>query len=316
MSGNWGKASFRHDGRKSGGATGLRSIEVSFHTKLRDYTTIGIGGAADRVVFPRSPSEVREILAAERRSGRTVSTVGAGSNLLVADAGVAGTVLCTKKHLAKVVFLGGCSVIAEAGVMLPRLAVLCALSGLSGIEALSGIPGTVGGALTMNAGSYGRRIGELTDWVEIADTEGEIHRIEPRDIRFGYREAVFPVRGIVVRAGLRFSEGSRESVFERMREWNEKRRAEQPWGEKTFGSTFRNPPGRESAGVLLERAGMKGVLEGDACFSEKHANFIVNRGRATSAEVRRLMVRGQEAVVEQAGVLLAPEVRMWGEIDA
>jgi UDP-N-acetylmuramate dehydrogenase len=294
----------------------LRSIEVSFNTKLRDYTTIGIGGAADRVVFPRSPSEVREILAAERRSGRTVYTVGAGSNLLVADTGVAGTVLCTKKHLSKVVFHGGYSVIAEAGVMLPRLAVLCALSGLSGVEALSGIPGTVGGALTMNAGAYGRQIGELTDWVEVADTEGEIRRIEARDIRFGYRKAEFPVRGIVVRAGLRFSEGSRESVFERMREWNEKRRASQPWGEKTFGSTFRNPPGQDSAGALLERAGMKGVREGDACFSEKHANFMVNRGRATSAEVRRLMVRGQRAVEEKAGVLLTPEVRMWGDFDA
>jgi UDP-N-acetylenolpyruvoylglucosamine reductase len=316
MSGNWGKASFRHNGGGTGGAAGVRSIEVSFHVKLRDYTTIGIGGAVDRVVFPRSPAEVREILAAERRAARAVYTVGAGSNLLVADAGVTGTVLCTKKHLSKVVFLGGHSVIAEGGVMLPRLAVLCALSGLSGLEALSGIPGTVGGALTMNAGAYGRHIGELTDWVEIADAEGEIHRVEARDIRFGYREAVFPARGIAVRAGFRFSEGSRESVFERMREWNEKRRAEQPWGEKTFGSAFRNPPGPESAGALLERAGMKGVLEGDACFSEKHANFIVNRGRATSAEVRRLMVRGQEAVQMHSGVLLTPEVRMWGEFDA
>lgn len=289
---------------------------MSFHMKLRDCTTVGVGGAAERVVFPRSPGEVREILAAERRSGRTVRTLGAGSNLLVADSGVSGTVLCTKKHLSKVVFLGGHSVVAEAGVMLPRLAVLCALSGLSGVEPLSGIPGTVGGALTMNAGSYGRWIGELVDWVEVADTEGAIHRAEARDIRFAYREAEFPVRGVVVRAGLRFSEGSRESVFERMREWNEKRRAEQPWGEKTFGSTFRNPPGRESAGELLEQAGMKGLREGDAGFSEKHANFIVNCGRATSTDVRRLMVRGQKAVEARSGVLLAPEVRMWGEFDA
>ncbi len=205
--------------------------------------------------------------------------------------------------------------VAEAGVMLPRLAVLCALSGLSGVEALSGIPGTVGGALTMNAGAYGRQIGELTDWAEIADAEGNIHRVEGRDIRFGYREAAFPLRGIVVRVGFHFSEGSRESVFERMRECNEKRRAEQPWGEKTFGSTFRNPPGRESAGALLERAGLKGVREGDACFSEKHANFLVNCGRATSTDVRRLMVRGQQTVQEESGVLLAPEVRMWGEFD-
>ncbi|HEX9191437.1 MAG TPA: UDP-N-acetylmuramate dehydrogenase [Candidatus Deferrimicrobiaceae bacterium] len=293
----------------------MRSVEVSFHVKMRDYTTIGIGGAADRVAFPRSPAEVREVLAAERRAGRAVHCLGAGSNLLVSDGGVAGTVLCTKKHLSKVVFLSDGSVVAEAGVMLPRLAVLCALSGLSGMEPLSGIPGTVGGALSMNAGAFGRRIGELTEWVEVADGAGEIHRIEARAIRFGYREAEYPVRGVVVRAGFRFAGGTREAVFGQMRQLNERRRANQPWGEKTFGSTFRNPPGTEGAGALLERAGMKGRCEGDACFSEKHANFLVNRGRATAAEVRRLMARGRDAVVAFTGVLLVPEVKMWGDFD-
>lgn len=315
MSGNWERLSLRREGSVKGGPA-LRSIEVSFRQKLRDHTTIGIGGAADRVVFPRSPAEVREILSAERRAGRAAYTMGAGSNLLVSDGGVAGTVLCTKKHLSKVVFLGGHTVIAEAGVMLPRLGVLCALSGLSGIEPLSGIPGTVGGALSLNAGAYGRQIGDLADWVEIADADGEIHRVDAAAIRFGYRETDFPVKGVVVRASFRFAEGTREAVFELMRQWNEKRRADQPWGEKTFGSTFRNPPGRESAGLLLDRAGMKGQREGDACFSEKHANFLLNRGRATAADVRRLMDRGQRAVKETAGILLVPEVKMWGEFDA
>jgi len=315
MSGNWERLSFRREGAGKGGPV-LRSIEVSFHLKLRDHTTIGVGGAADRVLFPRSPAEVRESLSAERRAGRAVYTMGAGSNLLVSDGGLTGTVLCTKKHLSKVVFLGGHSVVAEAGVMLPRLAVLCALSGLSGIEPLSGIPGTVGGALSLNAGAYGRQIGDVVEWVEIADTEGEIHRVEAGAIRFGYRETEFPVKGVVVRAGFRFAEGTREAVFELMRQWNEKRRADQPWGEKTFGSTFRNPQGRESAGLLLERAGMKGAREGDACYSEKHANFLLNRGRATSADVRRLMDRGQSAVREQSGILLVPEVKLWGDFDA
>ena len=315
MSGNWERLSFRREVAGKGGPV-LRSIEVSFHLKLRDHTTIGVGGAADRVLFPRSPAEVRESLSAERRAGRAVYTMGAGSNLLVSDGGLTGTVLCTKKHLSKVVFLGGHSVVAEAGVMLPRLAVLCALSGLSGIEPLSGIPGTVGGALSLNAGAYGRQIGDVVEWVEIADTEGEIHRVEAGAIRFGYRETEFPVKGVVVRAGFRFAEGTREAVFELMRQWNEKRRADQPWGEKTFGSTFRNPQGRESAGLLLERAGMKGAREGDACYSEKHANFLLNRGRATSADVRRLMDRGQSAVREQSGILLVPEVKLWGDFDA
>ncbi len=294
----------------------MRTIEVVFQVKLREYTTIGIGGAADRLVFPRSAAQVREIVRAEGRSGRPVKVLGAGSNLLVADGGVSATVLCTKKHLSKVVFLSDGSVVAEAGAMLPRLAVLCALSGLSGIESLCGIPGTVGGALSINAGAYGQSIGELTEWVEVVDAAGEIHRVEARAIRFGYREAEYPVQGILVRAGFRFGPGTREAVFERMRQVNEKRRASQPWGEKTFGSAFRNPPeGSGKARELLERAGMKGEREGDACFSLKHANFLVNRGNATAANVRRLLSRGQSAVRVSCGILLLPEVKMWGNFD-
>jgi UDP-N-acetylmuramate dehydrogenase len=317
MSGNWAKAFSRGSGgrgREAGAV--VRNIEVAFQVKLREYTTIGIGGPADRLVFPRSAAQVREVIVAEGRSGRPVQVLGAGSNLLVADSGVSATVLCTKKHLSKVVFHSDGSVVAEAGVMLPRLAVLCALSGLSGMEPLSGIPGTVGGALSMNAGSYGQSIGELAEWVEVVDAEGEIHRVEARAIRFGYRETKFPVQGIVVRAGFRFGPGTRETVFERMRQINEKRRASQPWGERTFGSAFRNPPGGAgSARELLERAGMKGEREGDACFSEKHANFLVNLGGATAVDVRRLLSRGQSAVRVSCGVLLLPEVKMWGDFD-
>jgi len=317
MSGNWAKAFSRGSGgrgREAGAV--VRNIEVAFQVKLREYTTIGIGGPADRLVFPRSAAQVREVIVAEGRSGRPVQVLGAGSNLLVADGGVSATVLCTKKHLSKVVFHSDGSVVAEAGVMLPRLAVLCALSGLSGMEPLSGIPGTMGGALSMNAGSYGQSIGELAEWVEVVDAEGEIHRVEARAIRFGYRETKFPVQGIVVRAGFRFGPGTRETVFERMRQINEKRRASQPWGERTFGSAFRNPPGGAgSARELLERAGMKGEREGDACFSEKHANFLVNLGGATAVDVRRLLSRGQSAVRVSCGVLLLPEVKMWGDFD-
>jgi len=317
MSGNWAKACFRGNGGKGGEAGAVvRNIEIAFHVKLREFTTVGIGGPADRLAFPRSVAQVREVVVAEGRSGRNVQVLGAGSNLLVADSGVSATVLCTKKHLSKVVFLSDGSVVAEAGAMLPRLAVLCALSGLSGMEPLSGIPGTVGGALSMNAGAYGKSIGEMMEWVEMVDTAGEIHRVEAREIRFGYRETSYPVQGVVVRAGFRFGSGTRESVFERMRLMNEKRRAVQPWGEKTFGSAFRNPPGgAASAGELLERAGMKGEEEGDACFSTKHANFLVNRGRATASDVRRLLSRAQSAVRVSFGILLLPEVKMWGKFD-
>jgi UDP-N-acetylmuramate dehydrogenase len=283
--------------------------------KLRDFTTVGIGGGADRMVFPNSAREVQEVVKAERTAGREVRTLGAGSNLLVSDTGVRGTVVCLKRNMGRILFAGGGTVVADAGTMLPRFAVLCALSGLSGAEELAGIPGTVGGALVMNAGAYGRRIGEIVNWVEIVDADGDLHRFAAREIRFVYRHVFFPADGIIVRAGFRFRAGSPDAAFALMKTVNEKRRANQPWGERTFGSTFRNPEEGERAGRLLERAGMKGAREGDAVFSDKHANFVVNLGRARANDVLRLMRRGQEAVREISGTMLVPEVRMWGVFD-
>jgi len=318
MSGNWEKACYPADGRAKGmgmGATTGRVEEV-YGAKLRDFTTVGIGGAAERMVFPRSVTEVQEILKAERDIGRTVRFLGAGSNLLVHDGGVRGTVMCLKKNMGKMVFSTGGSVVAEGGTMLPRFAVLCALSGLSGAEEMAGIPGSVGGSVSMNAGAYGRSIGEIAEWVEIVDMEGRLVRMESRDIRFGYREADFQVRGIIARVGFRLAYGATDQVFERIKAFNEKRRASQPWGERTFGSTFRNPRGGEKAARLLEQAGMKGAREGDALFSEKHANFLINAGQATAADALRLIERGRERVRATAGVDLALEVKMWGVYDA
>jgi len=291
-------------------------VEEVYGAKLRDFTTVGIGGAAERMVFPRSVTEVQEILKAERGIGRTVRFLGAGSNLLVHDGGVRGTVMCLKKNMGKMIFSSGGSVVAEGGTMLPRFAVLCALSGLSGVEELAGIPGSVGGSVSMNAGAYGRAIGEIAEWVEIVDMEGRLVRMESRDIRFGYREADFQVRGIIARVGFRLAYGATDQVFERIKGFNEKRRASQPWGERTFGSTFRNPRGGEKAARLLEQAGMKGAREGDALFSEKHANFLINAGQATAADALRLIERGRERVRATAGVDLALEVKMWGVYDA
>lgn len=317
MSGNWEKAFYPADGRAKGrrmaAATG--KVEEVYGAKLRDFTTVGIGGPAERMVFPRSLQEVQEILRSERGEGREVRFLGAGSNLLVYDGGVRGTVLCLKKNMGKMVFSAGGSVVAEGGTMLPRFAVLCALSGLSGAEELAGIPGTVGGAMSMNAGAYGRFIGEIAEWVEVVDGEGRLHRLESGDVGFAYREAEFPVRGVIVRAGFRLATGVPDEAFARIKTLNEKRRAGQPWGERTFGSTFRNPPD-EKAGRLLERAGMKGAREGDAFFSEKHANFLVNAGKATAASALRLIDRGRERVRVMSGIDLSLEVKLWGIFDA
>jgi UDP-N-acetylmuramate dehydrogenase len=295
-------------------ASEVRKPDDAAGVLLSSCTTIGIGGPAPLVMFPRSSAEVRRLLASAREAGRECLPLGAGSNLLVSDEGIESDVICLKKHMTKVMFSSGGSVVAEGGAMLPRLAVLCGLSGLSGVEELAGIPGTVGGALTMNAGAYGRSIGESVDWVEIVDVDGGLHRVEGRDIRFSYRHAGYPVEGVIVRAAFRLAPSSPDPVFARMKEINEKRRECQPWGERTFGSTFLRPEGALSAGELLERAGMKGVRVGDAAYSRKHANFIVNTGNASAIDVVRLIARGQEAVRVMAGIELVPEVKVWGRI--
>lgn len=292
----------------------MRSLEEVFGAKMREFTTVGIGGPAERMVFPHSAREVLEVLASLRETGAAQLALGAGSNILVSDDGVRATVLCLKRNMGKVLFSGGGTVVADAGTMLPRFAVLCALSGLSGAEELAGIPGTVGGALTMNAGAYGRSIGEICEWLEIARAEGGLVRIGAGEARFSYREAHLPARGIIVRAGFRLQPGRTDRVFSRMKELNEMRRARQPWGERTFGSMFRNPKGGEKAGLLLERAGMKGARQGDLQVSEKHANFLINRGRGTSRDAVELMARCRDAVSALAGVTLVPEVRMWGDL--
>jgi len=292
----------------------MGTVEEVFGAKMREFTTIGIGGSVDRMIFPHSPREVQEVLGSLSASGVEPLALGAGSNLLVANAGVRATVLCLKGNLGKVLFSEGGSVIAESGTMLPRFAVLCALSGLSGAEELAGIPGTVGGGITMNAGAYGRSIGQILEWAEVVSFDGTLARVPAKEIRWAYRECHLPVPGILVRAGFRLAPSPADRVFERMKGQNEKRRASQPWGKRTFGSIFRNPEG-ETAGRLLDGAGMKGAREGDLAISEKHANFMVNRGRGSSRDALRLMERCREAVLHRYGVHLVPEVRIWGKLD-
>lgn len=304
----------RNPGRVRAGGT-MGTVEEVFGARMREFTTIGIGGSVDRMIFPHSAREVQEVLGALSESGTEPFALGAGSNLLVADAGVRATVLCLKGNLGKVLFSPGGSVVAESGTMIPRFTVLCALSGLSGAEELAGIPGTVGGGLTMNAGAYGRTIAQILEWAEIATFDGGLVRVPATEIRFSYREALAPVRGIIVRAGFRLAPAPTDRVFARMKELNERRRASQPWGERTFGSIFRSPEGGEKAGRLLDQAGMKGAREGDLSISEKHANFMVNRGNGTSRDALRLMDRCREAVRGRYGVTLVPEVRIWGTLD-
>jgi UDP-N-acetylmuramate dehydrogenase len=289
---------------------GIKGVEVRKSPEFKKLTTIGTGGRADALVLPRSRASLSEVV--KRLSGEKARyfIFGRGSNILVPDEGIDMVAVGLCKYLTDVRF-NGTGVIAEGGTSLPRLAALSALSGLTGLEELSGIPGAVGGALIMNAGSYGREMGELIQWVEIIDENGEVNRVPSSMIDFQYRKTVLPIRGVVFRAYLKLGKSEAGRVFSRMKELNVRRKEVQPWREKTFGSVFKNPPGK-SAGELIEETGLKGFNVGGAWVSEKHANFIVNRGKARTSDVLDLIEKIKRGVFERWKIHLEPEVKCIG----
>lgn len=289
---------------------GIGEVKITRSPEFKNLTTIGTGGRADALILPVSRRSLAEVVKRLSREEVDYFVFGRGSNILVPDRGVDMVALGICEYLNNV-RLNGMGVVAEGGTSLPRLAVLAALSGLSGLEELAGIPGTVGGALVMNAGAYGREMGELVQWIEVVDENGDMNRIPSSMIDFRYRKAVLPAGSVVCRAYLELKESSKGRVFSKMRKLNRMRKEVQPWGEKTFGSVFKNPPG-ESAGKLVEEAGLKGFGVGGAGISKKHANFIINRGGASTDDVLFLIEKMKKAVYARRGINLEPEVKCIG----
>ena len=285
---------------------------------LAGLTTVRTGGPGDFYARPDSLERLVELLAWADEAQIAVGVVGSGSNLLVADAGFRGLVMKLNGALATIEQDGG-RLVCGGGARLPKAAAEAARAGLSGLEFGVNIPGTVGGAVKMNANAYGGDLSRVLEWVEIATPEGASRR-DPGELGFSYRRSNLGPREVVARASFALSEADPDSVKATLAEMRAARHAAQPSGIKTFGSTFKNPedPRAEgrSAGVLLDEAGCRGLTVGGARFSEKHANFVENPGHATTADVIALMAEGKRRVRERFGVELEPEVQFLGEVDA
>ena len=277
------------------------------------HTTWRVGGPADRYYRPADVDDLAQFLAA-LPVGEPVHWLGLGSNLLVRDGGIRGTVIALSGTLDGLTRLDGPRVRAEAGVSCAKVARFCSRQGLSGAEFLAGIPGTLGGALAMNAGAFGGETWVLVESVETLDRDGRCHRREPQVYRIGYRRVEGPPDEWFVAATLGLTEGTGEAAAKRVRELLDRRGETQPIGEPSAGSVFRNPPG-DHAARLIETCGLKGARIGGACVSEKHANFIVNTGGATAADIEALMARVAETVERMQGVRLQPEVHILGEAE-
>ena len=278
---------------------------------LARLTTVRTGGAAEHFARAGSQRELIELLDWARERQLEVNVVGSGSNLLVADDGVRGLVLKLDRELARIererlgLRCGG-------GARLPAVAARAAALGLAGIEFAVNIPGTVGGAVRMNANAYDGALAAVLDWVEIVTADG-VSRRGPDELGFGYRSSGLRRSEIVSRARFALASATPESIRETLATMREWRHAAQPKGIKTFGSTFKNPPG-QTAGELLAAAGVAELAFGDARFSPKHANFVENTGNASTAEVVALIAAGRERVRQRFGIELEPEVQLLGDV--
>lgn len=291
--------------------------ELRSNEPMAKHVSWRAGGAVARAYFPADLDDLADFLRALRHD-EPLLFVGLGSNLLVRDGGFHGTVIFTHGRLATLRLENDGSIYAEAGVASPKTARFAANHGLVGAEFLAGIPGTIGGALAMNAGCYGSETWNHVDRVLMLDRHGE--RIERRaeDFQIGYRHAGLQsaTDEWFVAAWLRFPAGDQRQSRERIQNLLEKRIATQPLQQPNAGSVFRNPPG-DHAARLIETAGLKGLALGGARVSEKHANFIVNPdNKATATEIEMLIGQVQAAVKEKFGVELLREVRIVGELDA
>jgi UDP-N-acetylenolpyruvoylglucosamine reductase len=286
---------------------------------LARLTTIRIGGPAEFFARPGGIGQLERLLAWAAASELEVGVVGSGSNLLIADAGVRGLVVKLDKELSTIELDGiaGDRLACGGGARLPAVAAAAARAGLSGIEFGVSIPGTVGGAVRMNANAYGGALADVLEWVDVVSAAGSERRT-PDQLGLQYRRSNLAKGEVVARARFKLQPADERDVRLSLADLRERRKEAQPAGIKTFGSTFKNPedPRAEgrTAGQLLEAAGCRGLRVGDAGFSDKHANFVENFGAATTADVVALMAAGRERVKAQLGIELEPEVQSLGPV--
>ena len=284
---------------------------------LARLTTVRTGGDADWFARPDDEDSLVELVAWADGEGLPIGVLGSGSNMLIADDGFRGLAIKLGAGLATVE-RDGERLRAGGGARLPSVATRAAGWGLSGLEFGVNIPGTVGGAVRMNANAYGGQLAEVLEWVDVCAPGGRERR-RPEDLGFAYRRSNLGPAEVVAAAGFALVAAGPEQVRSTMAAMRERRHEAQPAGIKTFGSTFKNPedPRAEgrTAGQLLEAAGCQDLRSGGARFSAKHANFVENTGEATTADVLELMADGRRRVHDRFGVVLEPEVQLLGDVE-
>ena len=288
---------------------------VQINVPLKEYTSFKVGGPADYMVQTGNRDEIEKIITIAKQENVPYYVLGNGTNMLVSDDGFRGIIILMKDKDSKPQFKENdseVSVIVSAGYLLSKIANEAASKGYSGLEFASGIPGSVGGAVVMNAGAYGGELKDVLEYATVMDEEGNVSKMNPTELQMGYRSSIIQKKGLIVLdTCFSLKKGDESKIKAEIRELNERRRDKQPLEFPSAGSTFKRPAGY-FAGKLIEDSGLKGYSVGDAQVSEKHCGFVINKGKATAGDIYRLIADVIGKVYESFGVELEPEVRLLG----
>lgn len=277
---------------------------------LKKHTTYGIGGPADLMIFPKSKQDLIKVIEIINDNKIQLTILGSGSNVLVSDDGIRGVVISLKNSL-KQIEVADNILYAECGTMLGKIVKYAVKNDLIGLENLNGVPGTLGGALIMNAGAWGGEISENLVHVELINSKSEVKKIQKKDLNFSYRQSSFDKDDILLSAKFNLKKADKNIIKENFMVAQSGRKKSQPLNKRSAGSLFKNPK-NSSAGKLLDDAGLKGFSIGDAKISEKHANFFINDGNASSSDMLMLIKKAHQEVKDRFNVNLSLEVKLLG----
>ncbi|MGB9813692.1 MAG: UDP-N-acetylmuramate dehydrogenase [Thermovenabulum sp.] len=286
--------------------------KIRLYEPMKLHTSFRIGGPADILILPTEISEIQNIVIFCKENKIPLYIIGNGSNLLVRDKGIRGVVVKIAQNFNDVK-VEDTFIKAKTGILVTLLSKIALENSLKGLEFASGIPGTLGGAIVMNAGAYDGEFSNVIERVTVMDYEGNIKDLKKDELKFGYRWSIFQEeKYIILEALIKLEKGNYDEIKSKMEEYSARRKAKQPLNLPSAGSTFKRPKGN-FAGTLIEKAGLKGMRIGDAAVSELHAGFIVNLGNATADDVEKLIKYIQNRVYEKFQIFLEPEVIILGE---
>lgn len=286
--------------------------KVLFNVPMCQYTSIGIGGVSDVMAFPLDEKDLADILKFANKKRFETFILGSGTNLLVRDRGIRGIVINMTDGFKGLEFVDEDKIIAGSGISLIKLATKCSEKSLKGMEFAVGIPGTLGGAVIMNAGAYGKEMKDIVEGIEVVNEKGKKDFIPTRDLGFAYRSSQIGKNLIITKVHMKFEKGDKEKIKEAIKGNKEKRKSTSLIKLPNAGSIFKNPENLFT-GQIIEEEGLKGLREGDAQISEVHGNYIVNLGRAKAKDVLTLMAIIRDKVFKKRGILLEPEIKVVGE---